>query len=130
MRRSTCAQTYPKCSSETHSSPRDRPSSAADLTQFTLHVAGHVALADRFALVVEVLALGQGELDLGARPWPRKVHPGRHQRQPTLSRAAEQAVDLLTVQQQLARPLRIVVGIRRRAVRGDVYADQPQLAVA
>ncbi len=33
--------------------------------QLALDVARHVALADRLALVVEILALGQGDLDLG-----------------------------------------------------------------
>src|SRR5579884_3179256 len=80
------------------------------LPQLALHVARHLALADRLALVVEVLAAGERDLDLGARARPAaEVDARRNERQPALVRAPHEAVDLGPVQKQLARPLRLVV---------------------
>ena len=46
-------------------------------------------VADRLALVVEVLAAGERDLDLGVRA--REVDPRRHQRQPALADSAPRA---------------------------------------
>src|ERR1700740_105049 len=88
---------------------RDGADSAADLAQFALDLARHLAPANRLALVVEVLALRQRQLHLGPGAGAGEVHAGRHERQPSLLRAADQPLDLGPVQQQLARPLGVMV---------------------
>src|SRR5262245_14706594 len=62
---------------------------------------------DRPALVAHVLAAGQRELDLHAPVL--EVEPRRHEREPLLAHLPVEAVDLTAVQQQLARPGRLVV---------------------
>src|SRR6185312_16246635 len=76
--------------------------SASHFAQLALDLPRHLALADRLALVIEVLALRQRDLDLGPRARPGEVHARRHQGQASLLRAAHQALDLGLVQQQLA----------------------------
>src|SRR5947208_1682159 len=98
--------------------------SAVGFAQLPLNVARHLALADRLALVVDVLAPGERNLHLCPRP-VREVNPGGHERQAPLTSLADQPLDLGLVQQQLARALGIVVLPRGGAVRGDVGADQP-----
>ena len=84
-----------------------------------------LALLDGAALVVLLLALGDRELDL--RPRAREVDPRRHDRQPLLGRLADQPLDLALVQQQLARPLGIVVLARRaRRARCACCAARPR----
>src|SRR5947208_665096 len=83
--------------------------SAADFAQFSLHVAGHLAVADRFALVVHVLASGQGKLELGPRALGVEVDAGRDEGETTLAGLGRQPLDLGAVQEQLARPFRVVV---------------------
>src|SRR5947209_15051083 len=58
-------QSYPACRRCTHMHGHGR--SAAHFAQLALDLARDLAGADRLALVVEVLALGQGDLDLGPR---------------------------------------------------------------
>src|SRR5919109_2822636 len=92
-----------------------------------LDLALRVALLDRPALVVEVLALRDRDLDLRARPVP--VQARGHDRQALLGSRAEQPIDLAAVEQQLAGALGVVV-VARRLVGGDVHVAQPHLAVA
>src|SRR5919112_6743697 len=80
-----------------------------------LHLALHLPLLDRLALVADVLAARERYLDLRARAL--EVEPRRHEREALLARLADQAVDLAPVHQQLARALRRVVLARRRGVR-------------
>src|SRR5437764_5921008 len=97
------------------------------LPQLALYLPRHLPAADRLSLVIDVLAPGQRDLDLGVRTG--EVDPGRDQRQPALGRLADQPLDLLAVQQQLARALRIVVAASRGTVRRDVHPEQPHLTV-
>src|SRR5579862_1945644 len=109
---------------------RKTSASAPYFSEFALNVTSHFALADRLALVVQVLALGERQFDLRARPRPGEIHPRRHQRQSPLLRARDQPLDLGPVQQQLPRALRVVVVAGRRPVGSDVDAHQPDLAIA
>src|SRR5919201_665954 len=96
--------------------------------QGPVDLAARLPLADGAALVVALLASGQGELDLGARSL--EVDPGRHQGQALLGCLADESLDLAPVHQQLARPLRIVVLPGGRLVGRDVHPKEPHLAVA
>src|SRR5579875_1689216 len=100
------------------------------LPQLTLDVPGHLPLADRFALVVEILAPGERNLDLGPRARAGEVDPRRHQRQAPLVRAPDQPLDLGAVHEQLARALGVVVFACCGTVGRDVEADQPYLPIA
>ena len=57
-----------------------------------------------------------------------EVDPRRHERQPALLHAPDQALDLAAVGEQLARALGLVVLAAGRAVGRDVDVVQPQLA--
>src|SRR5262249_18944023 len=92
-----------------------------------VHLAAHLALAKRRALVVELLTTREPDLEL--RPAALEVEPERHQREPALGDLAGQALDLPLVEEQLAIPLRIVVGVGAVAVWADVTAEEPPLAV-
>ncbi len=74
------------------------------------------------------LPLDQRQLELDAAVL--EVQPPRHEREALLGGAAREALDLLAMEQQLARPVRLVVEVRRFLVRRDGEVDQPQLAVA
>ena len=100
--------------------------SAPDSRTSAFHVPLGLALADRLTLVIEVLAPGQGDLDLGVGPG--EVNPGRHQRQAPLVDPARKTLDLAPVGQQLAAALGIVVFARGRTVGRDVDGVQPKLA--
>src|SRR5205814_7685601 len=105
-----------------------RTARARNRSRRLVHLATLVAFAERGALVVQLLAAPQAELDLGAAVL--KVEPERNERQPALSDLAGQPANLLAVQQQLAVAVRLVVGIGAVAVGIDVAADQPTLTVA
>src|SRR6266496_4255131 len=81
---------------------RDGPL-AASVPKGALHLALLLALPDRLALVALLLPARERELYL--RPRPGEVDPGRHQRQAPLLGLPDQALDLVLVHQQLARPL-------------------------
>src|SRR6202040_2732879 len=80
------------------------------------------------ALVVELLALGQGDLDLD--PVALEIDRQRHHGVSLEEGAAEEALDLAPLQQQAARALGQVVLAVAVAVRTDVGADQERLPVA
>src|SRR4051794_40401228 len=82
-----------------------------------VHLALLLTLADRLALVVRVLAASERELDL--RVAVGEVHARRHDGQAALAHPAQQAFDLAPVQQELARPVGLVVVHRRRLVGRD-----------
>src|SRR6476659_167222 len=85
------------------------------------------ALLLGFALVVQLLALGERELHFGA---PLLVERAleRHEGHALALDRADQLVDLPLVQQQLARALRRVIEAAGLLVFGDVGVDQPDLA--
>src|SRR5262245_26103355 len=78
---------------------------------------------DRLALVVSLLAFREPEGNLD--PTVLEVHAGRHERHAALDRLADQLSNLLAVQQQLALPRRLVIGIAPMAVRLDVDVVDP-----
>src|SRR5258708_13956305 len=86
-----------------------------------------VAILDRLALVVGLLAGDQGDLDLGAAA-RIEIELQRHDRAALALDGADQLVDLLAVQQELARPARLMIEAVARGVFGDVGIDQPGFA--
>src|SRR5579885_3204725 len=98
------------------------------LTGVTRDFALHVALCGRFPLVPQPLALSQANLDLYFAA--REIQAQRYDRQSLLRGTPAQADDLLLVQQQLARTVRIDVRKAALFVRRHVHPEQPQLAVA
>src|SRR5436305_1609612 len=78
-------------------------------------------------LVVELLALDQGDLHLD--PIPLEVQGEGHHGQPLELGAAEEPLDLPLLEQQPAHPLRILVLAVAVAVRADVGADEVRLPV-
>src|SRR3954451_23558525 len=117
----------PLCNCPTRVAPKAiRDPFLVPLGHRALDLAPRVALLDRAALVVQVLALRHRELDLGPRPVP--VEARGHDRQALLRGRAEQPLDLAAVQQQLPRTLGVVV-LARRLVGRDVHVAQPYLAV-
>src|SRR6185312_406722 len=107
---------------------RRRPLAARVLAQLALHVARHLALLDRLALVEAVLALRERQLDLRARA--SEVDARRHEREAALSRSAEQPVDLAASEQQLAVALGRVVVVVGGRIRRDVEMVEPHFAVS
>src|SRR4051812_19577374 len=83
-----------------------------------------VALLDRFALVVLLLAPSQGELDLGPAA-PVEIDRERHERQALALHRPLQLGDLAVLKQQFARPPRLVVESVAVAIFGNVAVDQP-----
>src|SRR5438046_2225171 len=79
----------------------------------------------RLVLVVLPLATAQRDRDLGAIA--REVHAQRDERVSLLPHLADEARDLLAVQQQLARAHRLVVHEVALGVRRDVHVLQPRL---
>src|SRR5204862_395491 len=73
-----------------------------------------------------LLAARQSQLDLGV--WSLEVDAGGDQRQTAALRAADQPVDLVPVQEQLAWTLWVVVLVRGRRVGRDVGVAKPNLA--
>src|SRR6185295_2459550 len=105
----------------------DSPPAAAAGTGGLLHLTLGLPLAQRGALVVQLLAAGQADLDLD--PATLEVDLQRHDRQALLGRLAHDAGDLALVEQQLAVALGLVIGVGAVAVRIDVTAPEPRLAV-
>src|SRR5690606_9990766 len=82
-----------------------------------------VALLHARALVVRLLALREPDLELRAAARP--VHVERHDRVALALDRADQAVELVPLQQQLARARRVGVrDLRGRGDRVDARADQ------
>ena len=80
------------------------------------------ALADRLTLVVELLALSEGDLDLDPRALEVQLH--RHDRHPALTDPAVELRQLVMVQQQPAIPHGLVVLPVRLHVVRDVAPDE------
>src|SRR5271165_5362001 len=87
-----------------------------------------VALLHRLALVVQLLALGERELQLGAAALV-EVKLERDQGHAFAVDRADQLVDLLSVQQQLARPLGQMIEAVGLQIFGNIGVDEPDLAV-
>src|SRR5947209_7173995 len=86
-----------------------------------------VAVLDRLPLVVRLLAGRESDLDF--RPAALvEIDLQRHDGAALALDGADQHVDLALVQQQLARPLALVIEAVAGGVFGDVGIDQPGLA--
>src|SRR3954465_518581 len=81
-----------------------------------------------FALVVGLAALGDGELDLGAAA-AVEIDGEGDEGHALAGDRAEHLVDLAGGEEELARPLGLVVEAVAVAEFGDVGVDQPHLAV-
>src|SRR5471032_3412444 len=86
-----------------------------------------VAVLECLALVVRLLALRERDLDLGAA-LAVEIDLQRHDRAALALDRADQLADLGLVQQQLARPLGLVVVAVARRIKRNVGVDQPRLA--
>jgi len=75
---------------------------------------------------VELLAAPQADLQLGVAPVV-DVEAERDEGQALRLRPAEELVDLVLVEEELASALRLVVPAVAGRVRGDVGADEPGL---
>ena len=94
-----------------------------------VHLASVLAFGDRLALLELPPAPREPELDLGQSV--REVHAERDQREPLLGRRADQALDLLAVEQQLAGADRLPPGLVHRLLVGrDVHALEPDLVAS
>src|SRR5205085_4871341 len=91
------------------------------------HLPPGLAVGDRTPLVAQFLAAADRDLRLHA-PVP-EVEPGRDEREALLAYLAVQAVDLPAVEEQLPRPVRVVVGAVSLPVLRNVQPDEPRLAV-
>src|SRR5436305_2047087 len=91
------------------------------------HLALGLALADGLALVVDVLAAGQGDLDLGVGAL--EVHARRDDGQAAFADPAGETIDLPAMQQELTRAVGLVVLAGGGLIRRDVEVVQPQLAL-
>src|SRR3954468_10895941 len=86
-----------------------------------------VAPLHRFALVVILLAPRQADGHL--YPAVLEVHADRDQRHPFFDRLANQLPDLLAMQEQLATPERLVIGVAAVRVRADVHVVEEHLPI-
>src|ERR1051325_456037 len=98
------------------------------LPQQPAPLARPVALLLGLTLVVQLLALGQRDLDLGAA-LVVEIDLERHDGHALALDRTHQLVDLAAMQQELARPLRRMVEATGLLVFGDVGVDQPQFTV-
>src|SRR5215212_8720419 len=99
------------------------------LPQQPAALAGPVALLLALAFVVQLLALGERNLDFGAA-FVVEIDFQRHDCHALALDRADQLVDLALMQQELARPLRLMVVTAGLLVLRDVGVEQPQLAIA
>src|SRR5690606_2672549 len=107
---------------------RSTPRPSAALAHQPRLVALPVAVFDDLSLVVGLLALGEGQLDLGAPP-AVEVDRERDQRHALALDRADHLLDLALMEQQLARPLGLVIEAVAVAELGNVGIDQPGLAI-
>src|SRR6478672_2555879 len=85
-----------------------------------------LALANGLTLVVRLLALRETDRELDAAALV--VEAKRHECHAALHGPANQLADLLAMQEQLAAPRRLMVGVPAIGVRADVHVVDPDLA--
>src|SRR5437870_1871094 len=85
-----------------------------------------LALGDRAPLVAQLLAPRDRDLDLHSAVL--EIEPRRHEGEALLAHLGVQPLDLAPVQQELARPVGLVVLAVALPVLGHVQADEPRLA--
>src|ERR1044071_1696056 len=98
------------------------------LPQQPAPLARPIALLLGLTLVVQLLALCQRNLDLGAT-LVVEIDLERHDRHALALDRAHQLVDLPLVEEELARSFLRMVELAGLLVFGDVGIDQPQLAI-
>src|SRR5262245_7064776 len=108
--------------------PPRSPLAAPSAARGAVHLPLDLSLAQRRPLVVELLATGRADLELGATLL--EVDPQRNQGQAALGDLASEAADLASVEQQFAITLGIVIGVGAMTVGADVAAEQPDLVVS
>src|SRR5580765_4852105 len=91
-------------------------------------VALPVALLFGFALVVEFLALGDAELDLGDALGV-EIEAQRNERHALALDRGGELVGLVLVDEQLALAARLMIETARHRIFGDVGVDEEQLAI-
>jgi hypothetical protein len=94
----------------------------------SLHLALVVSQGYRFAFIVLLFAPGEPQLYLRYSFF--KVQFQGHQREPFSLHLAAEVYYLPLVQQQLARPGRLVVVSVAARIRGDMGVQQPELTVS
>src|SRR3954452_25477486 len=100
------------------------PARASALLEQPLLLPLPVALLDRVPLVMNLLAPRQRELDLGPAA-AVEIDRKRNKREPLASHRALELGDLPSLEQQFARPPRLVVEAVAVTILGDVAVDQP-----
>src|SRR5712692_9811978 len=108
--------------------PPPSPLAAPGAPSGAIHLAPDLALAQRRALVVQLLAAGEPDLELGSSIL--EVNAERDQCEPALGDLPGEPADLAAVQQQLAITLGIVIRVGPVAVRADMAAEEPDLVVS
>src|SRR5688500_12189968 len=106
---------------------RVRRGASARLPDCAIDLPLRLLLLQRLALVVQLAALRDGEVDLGASAL--EVDLERNERAPLLLDASDQLADLLAMEEQPARSKRVDVPAAARLVGADVHVVQPDLAV-
>src|SRR5262249_30291018 len=96
-------------------------------SQGALDIALSATALHIFTLIVLLFPLGQAQLHLGLAMG--EIHACRNERQTSFLRLADETYDLTLVEQQLARPYRVVVETVRLLVLIDVGMQQEDLAV-
>ena len=91
------------------------------------HFAAGFAPLDAFPSVMQLLAFGQPEFDLGKAPLG-EVDAERDEREPLLLRLAKELIDLLAVEKQLPSAERLVIHDVAVAVRTDVAVVEKDLS--
>src|SRR5215218_3151336 len=121
----TSCAAIPTASGVSARTPRPRPGAGG--LAGPGHLAFGVALGDRLALVVGALAPGQAQLDLDQLVL--EVDAQRDQGQAALVDPGRQLLDLLAVEQQLARPGRLVALVAGMGVGRDLHVQDDVAAV-
>src|SRR5215471_4242780 len=101
---------------------------APQALQFALDLAPRIAGGDVAPLVAQLLAARERELDL--YPAAAEVELRRDDGEALLGDGGRQPLDLAPVEQELPRPVGVVVRAVPFRVLGHVEADEPRLAVA
>src|SRR5439155_21449198 len=104
------------------------PRAAASGAGRLVHLATNLPLAESGALVVELFASRQPELDLG--PAILEIEAERNQSKSLFADPSAEAIDLPLMKEELPIPLGIVVGVRAVAVGVDVAAEEPAFPVS
>src|SRR5690349_10616202 len=97
------------------------------MAQLALDLAPRRLALHRLAFVVELLALGKPELDLG--PPAPEIDFQRDHRVALLARVSPPSLDFAPMHQQLARPNLVVAELSGRRVSPDMNTVEESLAV-